>query len=197
MVEPLPLILASRSPRRADLLRAAGFRFEIEAAAVDERQRPGEPPRDYVLRVAADKAAAVSRRKPGRVVLGADTIVVIDAQVLGKPADDHEARAMLQMLSGRTHDVLTGVALRSGDHAVAEAVSTRVRFLPLSDEEIAWYVASGEPAGKAGAYAIQGLASRFVEWIDGSYSNVVGLPVATVYRLLVRAGVARRVEGRG
>jgi septum formation protein len=182
------LILASRSPRRAELLRAAGFEFEIIPATVDERPAPGEPPDQYVARLAALKAADVGRRISGRVILGADTEVVLDGAVLGKPADAEEAAAMLRRLAGRTHLVLTGVALRCDDREVREVTATRVRFLPLSEAEIAWYVATGEPRDKAGAYAIQGLGSRFVEWIEGSYSNVVGLPVATVYRLLRQWG---------
>ncbi len=187
---PVRLILASRSPRRAELLRAAGFDFDVVPADVDERIGPGESPEEYVVRVAALKAAVVGRRIPGRIVLGADTEVVLDGEVLGKPGDDEEAARMLRRLAGRTHLVLTGVVLRHGDREVREVASTRVRFLPLGESEIAWYVASGEPRDKAGAYAIQGLASRFVEWIEGSYSNVVGLPVATVYRLLRQWGAA-------
>lgn len=183
------LILASQSPRRAELLAAAGFEFDVQAAEIDERRLPGEDPRTFVTRVAADKAAAVARLSPGRVVVGADTAVVIDDHVLGKPADDREAAEMLRLLSGRTHDVLTGIAVRQGDRELAEAARTRVRFLPLSAKEIAWYVATGEPRDKAGAYAIQGLASRFVDWIEGSYSNVMGLPVASLYRLLQALGV--------
>lgn len=137
-----------------------------------------------MARIAAAKARAVGCRIPGSVILGADTAVVLDEEVLGKPRDDREAAAMLRRLSGRTHRVMTGVALRRGEEVVQEVAVTRVRFLRLSEAEVAWYVATGEPRDKAGAYAIQGLGSRFIEWIEGSYSNVVGLPVATVYRLL-------------
>lgn len=137
-----------------------------------------------MARIAAAKARAVGCRIPGSVILGADTAVVLDEEVLGKPRDDREAAAMLRRLSGRTHRVMTGVALRRGEEVVQEVAVTRVRFLGLSEAEVAWYVATGEPRDKAGAYAIQGLGSRFIEWIEGSYSNVVGLPVATVYRLL-------------
>lgn len=181
----VPLILASASPRRADLLAAAGIAFTVRAAAVDETPRPGESPGEYVVRLALEKARAV-RLEPGEVVLGADTTVVHADRILGKPATAAEARTMLAALSGRTHEVWTGVAVRAdGREASAVAVS-RVRFAPLSAEEIAWYVASGEPEGKAGAYAIQGLASRFVESVEGSCSNVVGLPVHLVYALLRR-----------
>lgn len=183
------VILASASPRRAELLSAAGIPFDIHPADVDERPRPGETPAAYVSRVARDKALTVGCRFSGSAVLAADTAVVLDGYLLGKPVDDEEARTMLERLSGRTHDVLTGVAVALGERLVDAVEPTSVRFLPLSPEEIEWYVASGEPRGKAGAYAIQGLASRFVDRIEGSYSNVVGLPIATVWRLLRQAGV--------
>jgi septum formation protein len=157
---------------------------------VDERPQPCERPSEYVSRLAHLKAGSVANTHPGRVVLGADTIVVIDGTVLGKPSDDRHAAEMLRMLSGRGHDVLTAVALYHGARHVAQVERTRVHVAPLTDEEIAWYVASGEPRDKAGAYAVQGLASRFITGIEGSYSNVVGLPIATVYRLLGQLGVA-------
>ena len=178
------LLLASRSPRRAELLAAAGFEFDVEPTDVDERWLSAEAPRAYVTRLAEAKAAVVAARHPDRVVLGADTVVLAEGQPFGKPADDGEARAMLRQLSGRTHDVLTGVAIRQGDRRVADVGVTRVSFVELSDDAIAWYVASGEPRGKAGAYAIQGLASRFVDRIEGSYTNVVGVPIAVLDRLL-------------
>jgi len=181
------LILASSSPRRAELLAAAGYRFEVAPQAVDETVRPGEAPEAYVVRVAWEKVHGMCR-KSGSIVIGADTVVVIDGEILGKPRDDRDAADMLKRLSGRTHEVLTGVVLR-GDQLVSDLARTAVRFLPLTEAEIGWYVASGEPRDKAGAYAIQGLASRFVDRIDGSYSNVVGLPIALVSRLLRRLGV--------
>lgn len=183
------LILASGSPRRAELLRAAGFVFDAQPQQVDERLLLGEEPAAHVLRLAREKALLADCRGPGTLVLAADTIVVIDGVVLGKPADDREAAQMLRRLSGRAHEVLTGVALRGDGRLIAEVERTAVRFLPLSEAEIAWYVATGEPRDKAGAYAIQGLGSRFVDRIDGSYSNVVGLPVARVYRMLREVGV--------
>lgn len=192
------LILASASPRRAELLTSAGIPFDRDPAAVDEAPRDGEPAGDYVLRVAREKAAAVSVRHPATAdeestppILAADTVVVVGGRLLGKPADDDEAREMLGLLGGRVHEVLTGVVLRTGGREVSDVVTTRVRFLALTAPEINWYVSTGEPRGKAGAYAIQGLASRFVDWIDGSWSNVVGLPVATVYRLLGRGASLR------
>ena len=155
---------------------------------IDERVLPSERPADHVSRLALAKAREIARRNSGRPVLGADTVVVVDDRILGKPRDRAEAADMLRMLSGRSHDVLTGVALCLDEREACEVACTRVRFLQLSHAEIAWYAASGEADDKAGAYAIQGLASRFVDTIDGSYSNVVGLPVATVYRLLREFG---------
>jgi len=176
------LILASASPRRAELLRAAGYQFEIVVADVDERARGRETPADYVRRLAAEKSAAV--QAADAIVLGADTTVVVDGEILGKPRDDDEAAAMLGRLAGRRHDVLTGVSIRHGTREIGRVESTAVWFSVLTKEDIAWYVASGEGRDKAGAYAIQGLASRFIPRIDGSYANVVGLPVAAVAELL-------------
>jgi septum formation protein len=186
------LILASASPRRAELLTSAGFSFEVAAAGVDETVRPGEDPRAYALRVARDKAAAVwaTCRESGIRVLAADTVVVADGQILGKPAGAADAARMLKTLSGKVHEVHTGVVIRAETGEASEVVTTRVRLLPLSDDEIAWYIESGEPEGKAGAYAIQGRAARFIDRIEGSWSNVVGLPIATVYRLLTTGPIA-------
>jgi nucleoside triphosphate pyrophosphatase len=184
---PVRLILASASPRRAELLTAAGFEFDVIPADVDETPIPGEDPMQYALRVARDKASRVAAhcRVSGAVVLAADTVVVADGEILGKPGDSADARRMLRLLAGRAHDVHTGVVVHQGTAERAEVVTTRVWFHALDESEIAWYVESGEPDGKAGAYAIQGRAARFIERIDGSWSNVVGLPVATVYRLLL------------
>ena len=180
------LILASASPRRAELLRSAGFEFDVEAANVDETPRAGEPPAAYTQRVARDKArhVAASHAGEGVVVLGADTEVVLGRRVLGKPADEADARRMLRNLAGQVHEVLTAVILLGQGREAAEVVTTRVWFADMTDADIDWYVASGEPMDKAGAYAIQGLGARFVQRIDGSWSNVVGLPVAVVHRLL-------------
>jgi septum formation protein len=177
------LVLASRSPRRAELLSHAGFRFRVCAADVDETPREGEDPRKYVLRLAEEKARAVAA-SDAEVVLGADTTVVFANRIMGKPVDEDDAAGMLRALSGQRHEVMTGICLKRGPLAVFDISITTVSFSPLSPAEIADYVESGEPMDKAGAYAIQGLASRFVERIEGSYSNVVGLPVALVYRLL-------------
>src|SRR5260221_8079493 len=181
------LILASASPRRAELLRAAGYTFEIVACDVDESMKPGESPSTYVRRLAAEKSAAAMAALNGSasfVTLGADTTVVVDGEILGKPRDDDEAAAMLQRLSGRRHEVLTAVSLRQGAYELGRVETTAVWFLPLTKNDIDSCVASGECRDKAGAYAIQGVASRFIPRIDGSYSNVVGLPVATVAELL-------------
>ena len=180
------LVLASASPRRAELLTSAGFTFEIAPADVDETPRAEESPADYALRVAIDKAAAAAakQRQSGTIVLAADTVVVADGQILGKPADQLDAERMLKTLSGAVHDVLTAVVLKSDSRELSEVVTTRVSVLPLGTDEIGWYIASGEPEGKAGAYAIQGRAARFIDRIEGSWSNVVGLPIATVHKLL-------------
>ena len=183
------LILASASARRRDLLTAAGIPFVADAVDVDERRWRDEPAEAYAARVALAKARAGHTRHPTDAVLGADTIVVVDHDVLGKPADDAEAAAMLTRLSGREHDVLTAVSLVWPGHERSVVERTRVWFAPLDAAGIRWYVRSQEPRDKAGAYAIQGLASRFVLRIDGSYPNVVGLPVASVVPLLREAGI--------
>ena len=182
------LLLASASPRRRELLEQAGIPCDVVPVDVEERRRSEESPRDYAERLARAKAAAGASRHPDRIVLGADTIVVADRDVLEKPIDDEDAARMLRRLSNRAHDVLTAVAVARGVELISEVVETRVWLAPLSETEVRWYVATGEPADKAGAYAIQGLASRFVTRIEGSYSNVVGLPVAAVLQLLGRAG---------
>jgi septum formation protein len=176
-------ILASASPRRAELLRAAGINgFTIRAADIDETQLPGESPREYVLRLSREKALAVARGN--ELVLGADTTVVIDNEIAGKPLDAEDARRMLRALSGQWHEVLTAVSLVRGDQILSGIASTRVKFAEMSEDEIDWYLTTGEPMDKAGAYGIQGYASRFVERIEGNYSNVVGLPVEMVYRMM-------------
>ena len=178
------LVLASASPRRAQLLSEAGYDFDVAPAEIDERRCEGEDPRRYVVRVAHAKAVAVAAAFPQRVVLGADTVVLIDDLVFGKPTNRAEAKRMLARLSGRSHDVLTGVVLMRDAHFLEGLELTHVTFTSLADSWIEWYVSTGEPADKAGAYAAQGIGSRFVERIDGSYTNVVGLPIALVARLL-------------
>jgi len=189
-VAPDVLVLASASPRRAELLRAAGIGFEVVAADVDERQLEGEDPATYVRRLAAAKAARVAGTRPGRAVLGADTTVVVDGEVLGKPRDTADAAAMLNRLSGRSHLVLTGVCLIDpAGHAETAVASTTVEFRPLTADDIARYVASGEPMDKAGAYAIQGGAGPFVTRVEGAYDNVVGLPVALIQAMCRARGI--------
>jgi septum formation protein len=180
------LVLASASPRRAELLRAAGIAFDTLAVDVDERVNDGEAPDACVRRLASAKAAAAwaELQAKGALVLGADTVVAVDGVILGKPIDDEDARRMLRLLSGRSHEVATGVSLRHQGGETVRVELTTVFFAPIRTDEIDWYVQSGEGRDKAGAYAIQGLGSRFVERIAGSYSNVVGLPVAVVYQLL-------------
>jgi septum formation protein len=171
-------------------LTRAGFEFTVEPADVDESLLPGEPAAEYVIRVARAKAHAVTAnpRTSGSIVLAADTTVVVEGEILAKPADREDAARMLRLLGGVVHDVLTGVVAVGGGHELSQLVRTRVHLLPLSPEDIHWYVESGEPEGKAGAYAIQERAARFVDWIEGSWSNVVGLPVATVDQMLKRLG---------
>ncbi|HEY7792041.1 MAG TPA: Maf family protein [Vicinamibacterales bacterium] len=188
------LLLASASPRRAALLAAAGFAFDVFPVDLDESHHAGEPVEAYVVRLALEKAAAAARQRTHAIVLGADTTVVApDGRILGKPGDGDEAGEWLAALGGRAHRVLTGVALARGDRQVSAFDETVVYMRPLGPDEIAWYVASGEWRGKAGGYAIQGLASRFVERIEGSYGNVVGLPISTVIRLLRQIGADDRV----
>ena len=190
----MPLILASASPRRSELLRNAAITFTVEPAHVEERVAARETPLEYAQRLARDKALAVFERHPHDAVLGADTVVVADEHLLEKPADAHDAARMLRRLSGRSHQVITGVCLLAPafEHIYeqTEAEITEVAFSVLSVQEIAEYVATGEPMDKAGAYAIQGIASRWVERIEGCYFNVVGLPVPRVYRMLCACAAA-------
>ena len=182
------LILASSSPRRAEILAALGIPFEISPADIPEILVPGETGPEAAARLAREKAAAAAVRHAGEWILAADTLVLVDSVVLGKPADDRDAREMLRLLSGREHRVVTAVHLRKGfADGTGEIEESRVRIAPMTDEEIRWYVETGEPRDKAGAYAVQGLGARFVEGVDGSFSNVMGLPARTVYRLLREA----------
>jgi septum formation protein len=203
-----PLVLASASPRRAEILRALKIPFEIDPASIVEQIRRGESAEEATSRLAAEKAGQVARRRAGAWVLAADTLVALDPGppgdpnhksqiinhqqeqlILGKPCNDTEAAEMLRRLSGRPHRVVTAVRLCRGDEPGREIVeASGVRVAPLSEEEIRWYVASGEPWGKAGAYAIQGLGARFIEGVEGSYTNVMGLPARAVYLLLRQAG---------
>ena len=189
------LLLASSSPRRRELLRRAGFDFEVQPSHIAEEIQRGEQPEEFARRAAREKAMHVAASAPpGSIVLGADTVVVIDGEALGKPSDLEDATRMLRLLSGRTHQVHTGICLVRAP-AEIEALkheTTLVTFRELDEEEIRRYVESGEPSDKAGAYAVQGLASRFVTRISGCYSNVVGLPVALVYEILKKAESRRQ-----
>ncbi|HEX8843120.1 MAG TPA: Maf family protein [Pyrinomonadaceae bacterium] len=183
------LTLASGSPRRAEILRAVRWPFEAMAMDIDETLRDGEGAEEAVERLALEKALAAAKLCQSGLVLGADTAVVVDSKFLGKPVDEEDARRMLRLLSGRWHDVLTGVALVRASGSGARAVArerTEVRFAPMSEEEIDWYVRSGEPMDKAGAYAVQGRAALFVEEIRGDFWNIVGLPVRLVYELAAK-----------
>ena len=184
----MKLVLASASPRRAELLRNAAIDFVVEPAHVPEQRQDSEPPREYAMRLARDKAKAIAARRPDALVLGADTIVCIDEHVLEKPADPDDAARMLRLLSGRTHQVTTAVSLVGNGKEETATETTEVVMTDISDQEIRAYVATGEPMDKAGAYAIQGRASRWVTRIDGCYFNVVGLPLPLVYRMLMRRG---------
>jgi septum formation protein len=186
------LVLASASPRRRELLSGLGVAFTVRPVDLDESPRPGELPHAYVLRLAREKAAA--RVEAGELVLAADTIVVVDGQLLGKPRDEADARRMLGTIAGREHTVLTGVALHEKgkgegeDGRAATVESSRVRMAAMSAAEIAWYAATGEPLDKAGSYAVQGLGALFVEEVFGNYTNVVGLPLPATFRLFAELG---------
>jgi septum formation protein len=193
------IVLASASPRRQELLRNAGIAFTVQPADINETPLAGEAARDCAERLAREKALSVFQGRAGDCVLGADTIVVVDGTILGKPRDADDAARMLRMLSGRTHAVITGVCVvnpvasgqwsgASKTDLVTASETTLVTVCELSDNEIRDYVATGEPMDKAGAYAIQGIASRWIPRIEGDYSNVVGLPVALVYRMLRERG---------
>jgi len=180
------LILASQSPRRAEILKAVGWDFETVPANIDESRLPGEHAITYVKRLAVTKAQTVAETQVSGIVLGADTVVVSDGEILGQPRDDDDARRMLRLLSGRWHEVLTGVALINAHRPLVDHETTRVRFAEMSVAEIDWYVSTGEQRGKAGAYGIQGRAALFIDEIEGDYFNVVGLPIRLVFELLSR-----------
>ena len=189
------IVLASASPRRRELLERVGIPFRVVPSDIPEDERPGESPEEHVLRLSRDKAGEVAGRAdiPGRWFIGSDTIVLRDGGILGKPADEAEAAAMLRSLSGREHRVLSGYAVHDRETGTthADVVATRVRFKPLTAAEIAGYIATGEPMDKAGAYAIQGIGVFMVEAIDGSYTNVVGLPLCEVIAVLEKLGAVR------
>jgi septum formation protein len=177
------IILASGSPRRSEILTSVGWQFEKQVADIDESELDGETPEIYVQRLAREKAETVAEKFPGEIVLGADTTVVIENQIIGKPSDLNDARRMLETLSGNWHEVLTGVALVKNGKSVVGLQSTKVKFAEMTEEEINFLVEKGEPLDKAGAYAVQAQAALFIEKIEGDYWNVVGLPVNLVYDL--------------
>ena len=181
------LILASGSPRRAEILNAVGWSFEVVTSGIDETRIDGEDSVTYVQRLALEKAEGVASKRESGLILAADTTVVVDNEILGQPENDQDAQRMLKLLSGKWHEVLTGVALiRIGGESNAGIETTRVRFAELSQSEIDWYISTGEPRGKAGAYGIQGRAALFVEEVSGDYLNVVGLPIRLVYEMIRR-----------
>jgi septum formation protein len=185
------VILASSSPRRRELLSSVGIEFDVIPSHVPEEHQLGEAPEEYVARLSRDKARAIAAKYPGQWVIAADTTVLFGDQLLEKPTDDADARRMLATIAGRTHIVYTGVTIEHGgkkyrDTRVAES---EVRMLPLTQEDIAWYVRTGESLDKAGAYAVQGIGAMFIESIHGSYTNVVGLPLALLFQMLRNAGI--------
>ncbi len=182
------IVLASGSPRRRQILTALGVDFDVRPADIDESVHPGEAPLDYVRRLAAGKARTVATEIPDRLVVAADTTVVIDGEILGKPAAVAEARAMARRLSGRTHQVHTGVAVAADGAVLVDVETTAVTFSALADDLIEWYVATAEPYDKAGGYALQGAAAAFVERVDGNVANVIGLPVPLLLRLATAIG---------
>ena len=186
MIELPKLVLASGSPRRAEILAAVGWEFTKHVADIDEREREGESPENYVVRLAREKAEAVAVRFPNEIVLGADTTVVIAGQITGKPIDLDDARRMLNILSGNWHEVLTGIAVVQEGETRSNIQRTRVKFAPMSETEIAFLAERGDPLDKAGAYAVQAQAALFIEGIEGDYWNVTGLPVSLVYDLIMR-----------
>jgi len=180
------IILASASPRRSELMELAGIQFSVVPAHINEEVLPGELPAEHVMRLSREKAQAVAAKTEGRLFVGADTVVVLDGRIMGKPADEEEANEMLSALSGRTHEVITGFTLYDRESGISHSrsVQTEVLFRTLEEAEIRQYIASGCPMDKAGAYAIQGRAVHFVRSIRGSYTNVIGLPMAELYELL-------------
>jgi septum formation protein len=191
------LVLASASPRRRDLLAQAGFQFTVLTSPVDETPKPGEPAAELAQRLAREKAEAVARLQqtaPDAVILGADTVVVCGNEILGKPQDAADAQRMLRLLSGQTHAVITGVCVVASEERKTAAETTRVTVSALSEADITAYIASGEPFGKAGAYAIQGLAAQWIPRVEGCYFNVVGLPLARAAGMLREAGVLPKLN---
>jgi len=184
-------VLASSSPRRRELLKSIGLEFDVEPSHIPENRAEGETPEEYVARLSREKARAIAEKHPTRWIIAADTTVVLGDQVLEKPIDDADAKRMLATIAGDTHVVFTGVTLRRVEplYADTHVTATEVRILPMTPHDIDWYVATGEPLDKAGAYAAQGLGGMFIDSIHGSYTNVVGLPLASLFQMLRKAGI--------
>lgn len=187
----MKFILASASPRRRELLGSIGLDFEVIPSHVPEVRAEGEAPEEYVARLSRDKANAIAREHPTRWVIAADTTVLLGDQLLEKPVDAADAMRMLGTIAGRTHVVYSGVTLQNGERGYHDTrvAESEVRMLPLSDRDVEWYVATGEPLDKAGSYAVQGIGAMFIDSIHGSYTNVVGLPLATLFQMLRKAGL--------
>ena len=189
MIDLPRVILASGSPRRSEIMNSVGWPFTKAIPDIDESERDGEVPEEYVRRLAGEKAAAVAGSHPGEIVLAADTTVVIDGKIIGKPTDEEHAREMIRMLSANWHEVLTGVAVSKNGDTSVDIQRTRVKFAPMTDAEIEFLVREGDPLDKAGAYAVQAQAALFIEAIEGDYWNVVGLPINLVYEMVVKKPV--------
>jgi septum formation protein len=185
MIQLPKLVLASGSPRRSEILSSVGWEFVKHVADIDESEQPNEAPENYVVRLAREKANVVAGMYPGEIVLGADTTVVINGQIIGKPADLAHAGQMLRMLSGNWHEVLTGVAVVREDQTHSSFERTRVKFATMDDSEVVFLAEMGDPLDKAGAYAVQAQAALFIECIEGDYWNVVGLPINLVYKMIM------------
>jgi septum formation protein len=185
----MQVLLSSGSPRRKELLSFLGIDFLVTIPSIPEIQLPGEAPEDFCTRVSREKALEVARKNPDALVIGADTIVVLNGMILGKPRDTSQAREYLMILRNKDHEVYTGYTIMYGSRSKTNLVRTRVHFKQMTDEEISWYISTGEPMDKAGAYAVQGIGSLFIHKIQGSYTNVIGLPLSHLYADLKRFGI--------
>jgi len=185
----MQIVLSSGSPRRKELLSLLGVPFKVLVPNIPETQQAGESPRSFCMRISREKAFAVGRLHPDAIVIGADTIVVIHGKILGKPRDPQEATDYLHLLQDNAHDVLTGYTIALKDHFLSKVVKTKVFFRAMTTKEISWYVSTGEPMDKAGAYAVQGIASLFIKEIHGCYTNVIGLPLSHLYKDLLKFGI--------
>jgi septum formation protein len=190
----MQMLLSSGSPRRKELLSLLGIPFQAVAPNIPEIQQLNETPRSFCLRISREKALLMTQKYPDALVIGADTIVVIDGTILGKPSNTSEAYDFLMLLQDKMHYVLTGYTIASGTHFISKVIKTKVRFRAMTEKEIAWYVSTGEPMDKAGAYAVQGIGSLFIEKIHGCYTNVIGLPLSHLYKDLKKFGVQLQGE---